>query len=214
MAITMTKYGYVSGFLKDQISKEDSFKHQATILLSMGVPHENCFADVFRKNNKDRYQLRKFLNTTAQEGDALVVPTLTCLYSNVRELCCLMYIVEDKGLIIESSDMDLSDDSDSSNWILASQLAHLNYLDYLRSQNISKAIKQKKYQATLNTGGRNKRVITPLYRQAYKYLQAHTYTETQLKFHLSKSTLYRIKKQIKMKQFSPNHQSYNASRGD
>lgn len=110
--------------------------------------------------------------------------------------------------------MDLSDDSDSSNWILASQLAHLNYLDYLRSQNISKAIKQKKYQATLNTGGRNKRVITPLYRQAYQYLQAHTYTETQLKFHLSKSTLYRIKKQIKMKQLSTNHQSYNASRGD
>ena len=125
-----------------------------------------------------------------------------------------MYIVEDKGLIIESSDMDLSDDSDSSNWILASQLAHLNYLDYLRSQNISKAIKQKKYQATLNTGGRNKRIITPLYRQAYKYLQAHTYIETQLKFHLSKSTLYRIKKQIKMKQLSTNHQSYNASRGD
>ncbi len=211
----MTKYGYVSGFLKDKISKEDSFKYQATILLSMGVPHENCFADVFRKNNKDRYQLRKFLNTVGQEGDVLVVPTLTCLYSNVRELCCLMHIIEAKGLIIESSDMDLSDDSDCSNWILASQLAHLNYLHYLRQKHFSKVIKKAKYQSTLNKGGRNKRVITPIYRQAYEYLRTHTYSETQLKFHLSKSTLYRIKRQINNKKQPINMpQSYDASRGD
>ena len=60
----MTKYGYVSGCLKDEVSKQDSFEHQAKILLSMGIPYDHCFADVFRGKNKDRYQLRKFLNTT------------------------------------------------------------------------------------------------------------------------------------------------------
>lgn len=30
----MTKYGYVSGWLKDEVSKQDSFEHQAKILLS------------------------------------------------------------------------------------------------------------------------------------------------------------------------------------
>lgn len=195
----MTKYGYVSGWLKDNISKQDDFEHQAKILLNMGIPYDHCFADVFRNKNKERYQLFKFLTTVAQEGDVLVVPTLTCLYSNIRELCCLMYIVEDTGIIIQSSDMDLSDDSDSSNWILASQLAHLDYLHYLRQKRASKAIKKSKYQSTLNTGGRHKRVITPIYRQAYSYLQTHTYTATELKFHLSKSTLYRIKQQINNK---------------
>ena len=67
----------------------------------------------------------------------------------------------------------------------------------------------------LNTGGRHKRVITPIYRQAYEYLQSHTYAATQLKFHLSKSTLYRIKRQINnRKQPINTPQSYDASRGD
>ncbi|MQB58158.1 recombinase family protein [Limosilactobacillus reuteri] len=211
----MTKYGYVSGWLKDNISKQDDFEHQAKILLNMDIPYDHCFADVFRNKNKERYQLFKFLTTVAQEGDVLVVPTLTCLYSNIRELCCLMYIVEDTGIIIQSSDMDLSDDSDSSNWILASQLAHLDYLDYLHQKCVIKAIKKAKYQSSLNVGGRNKRVITPKYRQAYEYLQSHTYAATQKKFHLSKSTLYRIKRQINnRKQPINTPQSYDASRGD
>ena len=211
----MTKYGYVSGWLKDSVIKQDGFEYQAKILLSMGIPYDHCFADVFRQNNKERYQLFKFLTTVAQEGDVLVVPTLTCLYSNIRELCCLMYMVEDTGIIIQSSDMDLSDDSDSSDWIIASQLAHLDYLHYLRQKHASKAIKKAKYQSMLNTGGRHKRVITPIYRQAYEYLQSHTYSETQLKFHLSKSTLYRIKRQINNKKQPINTpQSYDASRGD
>ena len=211
----MTKYGYVSGWLKDSVIKQDGFEYQAKILLSMGIPYDHCFADVFRQNNKERYQLFKFLTTVAQEGDVLVVPTLTCLYSNVRELCCLMYIVEDTGIIIQSSDMDLSSDSDSSDWIIASQLAHLGYVHYLRQRRASKAIKKSKYQLSLNKGGRQKRVITPIYRQAYEYLRTHTYSETQLKFHLSKSTLYRIKRQINSRKQPVNtHQSYDSNRGD
>ena len=211
----MTKYGYVSGFYKDNVSKQDGFQYQAKILLNMGIPYENCFADVFRHKNKERYQLFKFLTRVAKEGDILIVPSLTSLYSNIRELCCLMYIVEDTGIIIQSSDMDLSNDSAASNWIIASQLAHLDYLHYLRQKHASKAVKKTKYEATLNVGGRQKRVITPIYKQAYEYLQAHTYNETQEKFHLSKSTLYRIKRQINNKKQPINMpQSYDASRGD
>ena len=127
-----------------------------------------------------------------------------------------MYTVEDTGIIIQSSDMNLSDNSDSSNWILASQLAHLDYVNYLRKKSTLKAIKKKKYQSTLNTGGRNKRIITPQYLQAYEYLQRHTYNETQKRFQLSKSTLYRIKKQItnKNQQLHNTIQSYDANRGD
>ena len=122
-----------------------------------------------------------------------------------------MYIVEDTGITIQSEDIDLSNDSDSSDWIIASQLAHLDYAHYLHQKAVSKALKKSKYQSSLNCGGRNKRVITPLYKQAYEYLQTHTYNATQLKFNLSKSTLYRIKRQINnRKQHLNNTQRYDA----
>ncbi|MGN1283616.1 MAG: recombinase family protein [Limosilactobacillus sp.] len=192
----MTMYGYVSGYYRDKVIKDPDIEHRATVLLNSGIPHENCFADGFSRTNKERYRLHKFLANVAQEGDILFVPKLTDLYSNVRELCCLMHEVENTGIVIKSSDMDLSDDSTASNWIIASQLARLDYSHYLHSKWVSKAGKKAKYQATLNIGGHNKRVITPKYKQAYDYLQTHTYTATQEKFRLSKSTLYRIKRQL------------------
>ncbi|UYD07383.1 recombinase family protein [Limosilactobacillus vaginalis] len=211
----MTIYGYVSGFYGDKIIKDPDLERHVMVLLGSGIPRENCFADRFNYNNQERYELHKFLANVAKEGDILFVPELTDLYSNVRELCCLMHEVENTGIIIKSSDMELSNDSAASNWIIASQLAHLDYLHYLRQKHASKLIKKDKYQSTLNTGGRQKRVITPKYRQAYEYLQSHTYAATQLKFHLSKSTLYRIKRQINnRKQPINTPQSYDASRGD
>lgn len=211
----MTIYGYVSGFYGDKIIKDPDLERHVMVLLGSGIPRENCFADRFNYNNQERYELHKFLANVAKEGDILFVPELTDLYSNVRELCCLMHEVENTGIIIKSSDMELSNDSAASNWIIASQLAHLDYLRYLRQKHASKLIKKDKYQSTLNTGGRQKRVITPIYKQAYEYLQAHTYNATQHKFHLSKSTLYRIKRQIERKrQHSNTHQSYDASQGD
>lgn len=211
----MTKYGYVSGFYKQNVSNLDDAEYQASILLRMGIPYDHCFADTFRGINKERYLLHKFL-ADVQEGDVLVVPHLTSLYSNARELCSLMHIIEDKGIIIQSLDMDLSSDSSAENWLIASQLAHLDYANYMRHRNLSKGIKRNKYQLSINAGGRHKRVITPKYRQAYEYLQSHTYAATQLKFHLSKSTLYRIKRQIDNKNKQPisKVQSYHASRGE
>ncbi|WP_225359543.1 recombinase family protein [Limosilactobacillus reuteri] len=192
----MAMYGYVSGYYKDKIIREPDFERRVNVLLGSGIPIKNCFADGFSYDNKERYRLHKFLANVAKEGDILFVPELTDLYSNVRELCCLMHDVERTGIVIKSSDMDLSDDSTASNWIIASQLARLDYAHYLHSKCLVKASKKAKFQSKLNTGGRNKRVITPLYRRTYEYLQSHTYNETQDKFHLSKSTIYRIKKQI------------------
>lgn len=210
----MTMYGYVSGYYRDKVIKDPDLERHVMVLLGSGIPRENCFTDRFSHNNKERYELHKFFTNVAKEGDILFVPDLTDLYSNIRELCCLMYDVERTGLVIKSSDMNLSDDSDASNWIIASQLARLDYTHYLHQKWISKSVKKNKYQATLNVGGRNKRVITPQYKQAYEYLQSHTYDETRDKFHLSKSTIYRIKKQINSKQSNNTHRSYNLQRGD
>ena len=211
----MAMYGYVSGYYKDKIIREPDFERRVNILLGSGIPIKNCFADGFSHDNKERYRLHKFLAGVAKEGDILFVPELTDLYSNARELCCLMHDIERTGIVIKSGDMDLSDNSNASNWIISSQLAQLDYAHYLHQKCLSKAIKKAKYQATVNVGGHNKRVITPKYKQAYDYLQSHTYTATQEKFHLSKSTLYRIKQQIEHQLHPTNTtQSYNLQRGD
>lgn len=104
--------------------------------------------------------------------------------------------VDDKGIILNSSDYEYSRDNSIGEWLLASQLCHLEYIDYIHKVQRQKEKQKAKYQKLINVGGRNKRVITDQYRQAYNYLQQHTYKQTQLKFNLSKSTLYRIKQQL------------------
>ncbi|NGC77502.1 recombinase family protein [Lactobacillus reuteri] len=192
----MTMYGYIAGYLDDKVFKQDSLKYQLKTALTWNLDFKQIFADKFTNNNKARCNLNNFL-ANAKEGDVLIAPSLNVLYSNPRELCSLMLTVVEKGIYLKSNDLDYDNRSSIESWIFATQLSHLSYTNYLHKQNVIKSLKKKQYQLKLNTGGRNKRVITEQYQQAYKYLKDHTYKETETKFHLSKSTLYRIKRQIK-----------------
>ncbi|MBB1069372.1 recombinase family protein [Limosilactobacillus sp. RRLNB_1_1] len=191
----MTTYGYIAGYLHDPVCKQDSLKSQLKTALTWNLDFNNIFADKFTAANKARYNLNNFL-ANAKEGDILIVPSLNVLYSNPRELCSLMQTIADKGIRLKSSDLDYGNESNIESWVFASQLSHLSYINYLHKQYAVKTLKKRQHQLKLNTGGRNKRVITRQYQQAYEYLQSHTYHETEAKFHLSKSTLYRIKKQV------------------
>lgn len=191
----MTTYGYIAGYLDDPVCKQDSLKHQLKTALTWNLNFKQIFADKFTNNNKARYNLNNFL-ANAHEGDILIVPSLNVLYSNPRELCSLMQTVADKGIFLKSNDLNYSKESSIESWVFANQLAHLSYTNYLHKQNAIKALKKRQHQLKLNTGGRNKRVITERYRQAYEYLKNHTYRNTEAKFHLSKATLYRVKKQV------------------
>lgn len=205
----MAVYGYISGYINDKVNEQYSLEKQLQTALTWNLDFNHIFADKFTNSNKARYNLNNFL-ANAEEDDVLLVPSLSVLYSNARELCCIMQTVAEKGIIIKSSDMDYSRDSSVESWIFASQLAHQSYTRYLRQQGITKQLKRRQYQMHLNTGGRNRRVITAKYKQAYQYLQQHTYRETQIQFQLSKSTLYRVKRQIESKQHTT-QQSYTAS---
>lgn len=154
------------------------------------------YMDKFTKHCKEQFALHELLANVVQEGDIITVANLYNLYTNVRELSSLMNGVDDKGIILNSSDYEYSRDNSIGEWLLASQLCHLEYIDYIHKVQRQKEKQKAKYQKLINVGGRNKRVITDQYRQAYNYLQQHTYKQTQLKFNLSKSTLYRIKQQL------------------
>lgn len=107
-----------------------------------------------------------------------------------------MYLVEDKGITLNSNEAEYDANASIDDWFFACQLSHLEYTRYLHMLQQEKARRKASYQKLINVGGRNKRVITDQYHQAYSYLQQHTYSQTQSKFNLSKSTLYKIKKHV------------------
>lgn len=122
--------------------------------------------------------------------------------SSIREFVSLLELAKDKGIIFTAYDLDI--DPSDSRYIadICSIELMVGFETHSLKQQLQAIRRQKKlaYKESLNTGGRNKRVITKQYRQAYQYLQSHTYRETESKFKLSKATLYRIKQQIEGKQ--------------
>ncbi|MBB1079271.1 recombinase family protein [Limosilactobacillus sp. STM2_1] len=190
------EYGYIAGYSND-IYENDSLLNQLKNVLEWGIDPDLIFMDKFTGKCKGRFTLNYLLANVVNEGDIITVANIYNLYSNVRELVSLMYLVEDKGIKLNSNEAEYDANSSIEDWFFACQLSHLEYTSYLHMLHRQKASRKANYQRLINVGGRNKRVITGQYRQAYKYLQSHTYRETEAKFHLSKSTLYRIKQQLK-----------------
>lgn len=189
------EYGYIAGYLND-CYENDSPLNQLKIVLQWGINPDLIFMDKFTGKCKGRFTLNYLLANVVNKGDIITVANIYNLYSNIRELVSLMYMVEDRGIILNSDELEYSVNSSIEDWFFACQLSHLEYTRYLHMLQRQKARRKANYQKLINVGGRNKRVITDQYRQAYSYLQQHTYSQTQSKFNLSKSTLYRIKKQI------------------
>lgn len=190
------EYGYIAGYSND-IYENDNLLNQLKNVLEWGIDPDLIFMDKFTGNCKGRFTLNYLLANVVHEGDIITVANIHNLFSNVRELVCLMYMVEDKGIMLNSNEIEYDANSPIEDWFFACKLSHLEYTHYLHALQQKKAKRKAEYQKLINVGGRNKRVITTKYRQAYEYLQDHTYRETETKFHLSKSTLYRVKQQLK-----------------
>lgn len=189
------EYGYIAGYSHDFCS-DTNLLTQLKAVLKWNIAPNLIYMDKFTGHCKERFALHELLCNVVQEGDIITVANLYNLYSNVRELTSIMNVAENKGIILNSNDMDYSRKNSVDEWFLATQLCHLEYIDYIHKMQRQKNERKAKYQRLINIGGRNKRVITNQYRQAYNYLQQHTYKQTQSKFNLSKSTLYRIKQQL------------------
>ncbi|MBF0601945.1 recombinase family protein [Limosilactobacillus oris] len=189
------EYGYIAGYSND-CYKNDNLLSQLKAVLQWGINPDLIYMDKFTGKCKGRFTLNYLLANVVNKGDIITVANIYNLYSNVRELVSLMYLVEDKGITLNSNEAEYDANISIEDWFFACQLSHLEYTNYLNNLKKQKELKRRRYQKLINVGGRNKRVITDQYRQAYSYLQNHTYSQTQSKFNLSKSTLYRIKKQV------------------
>lgn len=186
----MTVFGYARVSTRGQ-DLSDQLEH----LIKAGVKKENLYAEKFTGTTSKRPQfikLKKHLNP----GDELVVAKLDRLGRKTSDIISFLDNCAKDNITVNILNMGKLDNS-ASGKLMRNVIS--SFAEFERDMIVARTQEGKRYARAHNPKyreGRPKRVITPRYRTAYAYLQNHTYTQTEKDLGISKSTLYRIKKQI------------------
>lgn len=186
----MTVYGYARVSTRGQ-----DLHDQVEQLKNAGVKSGNIFAEKFTGTQMNRPEFSKLLQVVKPK-DTIVVTKLDRLARNTREALNVLDPLMDKGVKFHVLNMGMLDNSSIGKLIRTVLLA---VADMERDMIVDRTQEGKRYAKKHNPNyreGRPKRKITPHYQAIYDYLQNHSYTETQKAFDVSRSTVYRIKKQI------------------
>ena len=186
----MTVYGYARVSTRGQ-----DLHDQIEQLRNAGVKPENIFAEKFTGTKMKRPQFDKLLQVVKQ-GDTITATKLDRLARNTREALNVLDPLMDKGVKFHVLNMGMLDNSTIGKLVRTVLLA---VADMERDMIVDRTQEGKRYDKKHNPNyreGRPKRQITPHYQAIYDYLQNHSYTETEKAFNVSRSTVYRIKKQI------------------
>jgi DNA invertase Pin-like site-specific DNA recombinase len=130
-----------------------------------------------------------------KHGDMLVVTNLDRFARTASDGMVLIDKLTSKGVSVHVLNIGILDDSVAGKLLRNIMLA---FAEFERDM-IVERLAEGKARAKLFPGykeGRPRRRITKRHREAYELLQSHSYHETALLTGFSKSTLYRIKRQI------------------
>ena len=186
----MTVYGYARVSTRGQ-----DLHDQIAQLVSTGVERKNIFSEKFTGTKIKRPEFEKLINKV-QSGDTIVVTKLDRLARNTREALNVLDPLMDNGVKFNVLNMGLLDNTSVGKHVRTVLLA---VAEMERDMIVDRTQEGKKYAKEHNPNyreGRPRRKITPHYKAIYDYLQNHTYTETEKAFDVSRSTVYRIKKQV------------------
>ena len=187
----MTKYGYARVSTNAQ-----SLDEQIEQLKEQVIEPNNIYSEKFTGTKTDRPQFNELLSTI-KSGDTLVVTKLDRLARNSREALEIIEPLLDNG--IEINVLNVGKLNNSTIGKLTYQIL-LAVAEMERNTIVERTKAGKEYAKKHNKNykeGRPKRVITKYYENIYNYLKnGHSYTETESYFNISRSTIYRIKKQI------------------
>lgn len=187
----MTKYGYArvstpSQNLSDQIEQ----------LVKAGVKPVNIFKEKFTGTTDKRPEFLK-LKEQLIGGDELVVAKLDRLGRKTRNVISFLDKCSRENITVNILNLGILDNS-ASGRLMRNVIS--SFAEFERDMIVARTTEGKEYAKAHNPNyreGRLPRRITPHYQAAYDYLCAgHSYKDTAQAFGLSKSTLYRIKKQI------------------
>ena len=187
----MGKYGYARVSTTAQ-----SLDDQIEQLKEQGIEPSNIYSEKFTGTKTDRPQFNKVLKQL-HKGDELVVTKLDRLARNSREALDIIEPLMDKG--IEINVLNVGKLNNTTVGKLTYQIL-LAVAEMERNTIVERTQAGKRYAKKHNKNykeGRPKRTITKYYKNIYKYLKSgHSYTDTEKYFNISRSTIYRIKKQI------------------
>lgn len=187
----MTKYGYARVSTSAQ-----SLDEQIEQLEAQGIEPNNIYSEKFTGTKTDRPQFNELLSTI-KSGDELIVTKLDRLARNTQEALKVINKLLDDDITINVLNLGILENSTVGKLTYQILLA---VAEMERNTIVERTQAGKEYAKKHNKNykeGRPKRVITKYYKNIYKYLtNGHSYTETESYFNISRSTIYRIKKQI------------------
>ena len=187
----MGKYGYARVSTSAQ-----SLDDQIEQLKEQGIEPSNIYSEKFTGTKTNRPQFNKVLKKL-YKGDELVVTKLDRLARNSREALEIIEPLMDKG--VEINVLNVGKLNNSTVGKLTYQIL-LAVAEMERNMIVERTQSGKEYAKKHNKNyheGRPKRIITRYYENIYRYLKdGHSYTETEKYFNISRSTIYRIKKQV------------------
>lgn len=187
----MTKYGYARVSTNAQ-----SLDDQIEQLKEQVIEPNNVYSEKFTGTKTDRPQFNELLSTI-KSGDTLVATKLDRLARNTQEALKVINKLLDNDITINILNLGTLENSTTGKLVTTILLA---VAEMERNMILERTQAGKEYAKKHNKNykeGRPKRVITKYYENIYNYLKnGHSYTETESYFNISRSTIYRIKKQI------------------
>ena len=190
----MSMYAYVAGTTNDDINDKGSIACQIDFLKQTNVDYDAYYVDTFTGTCQARFQLQKLL-MIVKPGDMIDVMDVSNMMSNIRELSCLLYYLEDLQITIYSDEVELDVGSIRDQYTIAMMCRAEKLTMMQRDFNRKKTCQLKRQIASIRSK-ENKRETTQQDYQIYNMLMNSDYKTVQKATGLSRSTLYRLKKRI------------------
>lgn len=189
----MSMYAYVAGTTNDDIKDKGSIACQLDWLKQSNVHYDAYFIDTFTGVCRARFKLQELLRIV-KPGDMIDVMDVSNLTSNIRELSCLLYYLDDLRITIYSSLVELDVGSIREQFTIA-MMCRAEKLTMMQRDFNRKKKCHLKHQIDVRKSKKNKQLTQKDY-EIYDMLMGSDYRTTQQATGLSRSTLYRLKKRI------------------
>lgn len=174
-------------------SQGQDFNGQVAALKKFGAT--KIYSEKFTGTTANRPALKR-LERIIANGDVLVVTKLDRLARSVREGIKIIDRLTKKGISVHVLNLGLLDNSPSGHLL---RNIMLTFAEFERDMIVDRLAEGRARAKAINPHykeGRPKRRLTKKHRAAYRLLQEKTYREASKISGYSRSTLYRIKKQI------------------
>lgn len=174
-------------------SQGQDFNGQVAALKKFGAT--KIYSEKFTGTTANRPALKR-LERIITSGDVLVVTKLDRLARSVREGIKIIDKLTKKGITVHVLNLGLLDNSPSGHLL---RNIMLTFAEFERDMIVDRLAEGRARAKAINPQykeGRPKRRLTKKHREAYRLLQEKTYRETSEISGYSRSTLYRIKREI------------------